>query len=136
VLFIDLDNFKVVNDSLGHGVGDELLRQVASRLRDAMRDTDRVARFGGDEFVVLVDGGVDPAAVAERLRRSVQRPVIVGEHELVVTASIGFAVNSSPELTADDLLRDADAAMYRAKAEGRGRWVLADPEDDTSVGAV
>ena len=121
VLFIDLDNFKVVNDSLGHGVGDELLRQVAGRLRDAMRDTDRVARFGGDEFVVLVDGGVDPAAVAERLRRSVQRPVIVGEHELVVTASIGFAVNSSSDLTADDLLRDADAAMYRAKAAGRDR---------------
>ena len=68
VLFIDLDNFKVVNDSLGHGVGDELLRQVAGRLRHVMRDGDRLARFGGDEFVVFVDGGIDPAAVAERLR--------------------------------------------------------------------
>jgi diguanylate cyclase (GGDEF)-like protein/PAS domain S-box-containing protein len=121
VLFIDLDNFKIVNDSLGHGVGDELLRQVASRLRHVMRDTDRLARLGGDEFVVLVDGGVDPAVVAERLRRAVQRPIVIDEHELVVTASIGFAVNSSAELTADELLRDADAAMYRAKAAGRDR---------------
>ncbi len=121
VLFIDLDNFKVVNDSLGHGVGDELLRQIAGRLRHVMRDSDRLARFGGDEFVVMVDGGVDPATVAERLRRAVQRPVIIGEHELVVTASIGFAVNASSELSADELLRDADAAMYRAKAAGRDR---------------
>lgn len=121
VLFIDLDNFKVVNDSLGHGVGDELLRQIAARLRHVMRDTDRLARFGGDEFVVFVDGDVDPAVVAERLRRAVQQPVIIDEHELVVTASIGFAVNSSSDLTADELLRDADAAMYRAKASGRDR---------------
>ncbi len=121
VLFIDLDNFKVVNDSLGHGVGDELLREIARRLRHVMRDTDRVARFGGDEFVVFVDGGIDPAIVADRLRRAVQRPVVIGDHELVVTASIGFAVNSTPDLSADDLLRDADAAMYRAKAAGRDR---------------
>jgi diguanylate cyclase (GGDEF)-like protein/PAS domain S-box-containing protein len=121
VLFIDLDNFKMVNDSLGHGAGDELLRQVASRLRHVMRDTDRLARLGGDEFVVLVDGGVDPAVVAERLRRAVQRPMVIDDHELVVTASIGFAVNSGSDLTADELLRDADAAMYRAKAAGRDR---------------
>ncbi len=121
VLFIDLDNFKVVNDSLGHAVGDELLREVARRLRHVMRDTDRLARFGGDEFVVFVDGGVDPAKVAERLRREVQRPVVVDGHELVTTASIGFVVNSTLGLTADDLLRDADAAMYRAKAGGRDR---------------
>jgi diguanylate cyclase (GGDEF)-like protein/PAS domain S-box-containing protein len=121
VLFIDLDNFKMVNDSLGHGVGDELLRRVAGRLRHVMRDTDCLARFGGDEFVVFVDGGVDPAIVAERLRRAVLAPVMIEEHELVVTASIGFAVNSSSDLTADELLRDADAAMYRAKAAGRDR---------------
>ena len=121
VLFIDLDNFKMVNDSLGHGVGDALLREVARRLRHVMRDTDRLARFGGDEFVVFVDGDVDPAKVAERLRREVQRPVVVDGHELVTTASIGFAVNSTIGLTADELLRDADAAMYRAKAGGRDR---------------
>jgi diguanylate cyclase (GGDEF)-like protein/PAS domain S-box-containing protein len=121
VLFIDLDNFKMVNDSLGHGVGDELLRRIAARLRHVMRDTDCLARFGGDEFVVFVDGGVDPAIVAERLRRAVLAPVMIEEHELVVTASIGFAINSSSDLTADELLRDADAAMYRAKAAGRDR---------------
>ncbi len=121
VLFIDLDNFKVVNDSLGHGIGDDLLREIAQRLRTAMRGGDSVARFGGDEFVVLVDGGVDPARVAQRLRRAVQRPMTVGSNELVITASIGFAVNATSELTADDLLRDADAAMYRAKAAGRDR---------------
>jgi diguanylate cyclase (GGDEF)-like protein/PAS domain S-box-containing protein len=121
VLFIDLDNFKMVNDSLGHGVGDELLRRIAGRLRHVMRDTDCLARFGGDEFVVFVDGGVDPAIVAERLRRAVLAPVMIEEHELVVTASIGFAINSSSDLTADELLRDADAAMYRAKAAGRDR---------------
>ncbi len=120
VLFIDLDNFKVVNDSLGHGVGDELLRITAGRLREVMRDGDRLARFGGDEFVVFIDGG-DPSVVAERLRRAVQVPVTVDGHELVVTASIGFAVNVSAALTADELLRDADAAMYRAKASGRDR---------------
>jgi diguanylate cyclase (GGDEF)-like protein/PAS domain S-box-containing protein len=121
VLFIDLDNFKVVNDSLGHGVGDQLLREVARRLRDVMRDEDCLARFGGDEFVVFVNGDVDATAVAERLRRAVQRSIFVDGHELVTTASIGIAVNSSGALSADELLRDADAAMYRAKASGRDR---------------
>ena len=134
VLFIDLDNFKVVNDSLGHGVGDELLRQIAGRLRHVMRDGDRLARFGGDEFVVFVDGGIDPAVVAERLRRAVQQPVVVDSHELVVTASIGFAVNASADLTADDLLRDADAAMYRAKAAGRDRIEAFTDETRARVG--
>jgi diguanylate cyclase (GGDEF)-like protein/PAS domain S-box-containing protein len=121
VLFIDLDNFKVVNDSLGHGVGDELLREVARRIRHVMRDSDRIARFGGDEFVVFVEGAADPAVVAERLRRAMQRPVVVAGHELVVTASIGFAVNVTSGSTAEEMLRDADAAMYRAKAGGRDR---------------
>ena len=133
VLFIDLDNFKVVNDSLGHGLGDQVLREVAKRFRSVMRGSDRLARFGGDEFVVFVDrvsiGGedtpsgafVDPGAVAERLRRSVMEPIVIDGHEMVVTASIGVAVNAAPGLTADDLMRDADAAMYRAKAAGRDR---------------
>ncbi len=125
VLFIDLDNFKVVNDSLGHSAGDELLRTVAHRFRDVMREGDLLARFGGDEFVVFVDGvdasTIDPAAVADRLRTAAQHPIVVEGHELVVTASIGFATNSTEGLSADDLLRDADAAMYRAKAAGRDR---------------
>ncbi len=125
VLFIDLDNFKVVNDSLGHRAGDELLRQVAHRFRAVMREGDVLARFGGDEFVVFVNGvdgsSIDPSTVADRLRTTAQTPVEVDGRELVVTASIGFAVNAERGLTADDLLRDADAAMYRAKSAGRDR---------------
>jgi len=135
VLFIDLDNFKVVNDSLGHRVGDELLRHVAKRFRSVMRESDQLARFGGDEFVVFVDGTsrmsdetgeinvgpIDPAAVAARLRRSVEDVVIIEGNELVVTASIGYATNTEPGMTADELLRDADMAMYEAKRGGRDR---------------
>jgi diguanylate cyclase (GGDEF)-like protein/PAS domain S-box-containing protein len=133
VLFIDLDNFKVVNDSLGHGLGDQVLREIAKRFRGVMRGSDRLARFGGDEFVVFIDrvsiGGedtpsgafVDPAAIAERLRRAAMEPIVIEGHEMVVTASIGVAVNAAPGFTADELVRDADAAMYRAKAAGRDR---------------
>ena len=117
VLFVDLDQFKVINDSLGHGVGDQLIQAVSSRLRDALRDDDVLARFGGDEFIVVLDG--DPIDVAERLRRAIHPPVEVGEHELFVTASIGYASNHEPNMTPNDMLRDADAAMYRAKARGR-----------------
>jgi diguanylate cyclase (GGDEF)-like protein/PAS domain S-box-containing protein len=122
VLFVDLDNFKVVNDSLGHRVGDELLRHVAHNFRAMMRDTDVLARFGGDEFVIVIEGdAVDAVAVADRLRAAAQVPIEVEGHELTATASIGFAVNVEEGATADDLLRDADAAMYRAKEAGRDR---------------
>ena len=117
VLFVDLDQFKVINDSLGHEVGDELIRVVSERLRDALRDDDVLARFGGDEFIVAMTG--DPIDVAERLRRAVRPPVLVAGHELFVTASIGYATNHEPNMSPNDMLRDADAAMYRAKARGR-----------------
>ncbi|WP_420452065.1 EAL domain-containing protein [Ilumatobacter sp.] len=136
VLFIDLDNFKIVNDSLGHAVGDELLRHVAERFRSVMRVGDQLARFGGDEFVVVVDGTttrgsddtgeidlgpLDAETVAERLQRCVDEAVVIDGHELVVTSSVGFATNSTVTATAGELLRDADSAMYRAKAAGRAR---------------
>ena len=121
VLFVDLDNFKMVNDSLGHPMGDRVLKQVAARLSAAIPDGGRIARFGGDEFVVVLDDSIDPALVADRIRRSVQRPMTFAGQELIITASIGFALNVVEGSRADDLLRDADAAMYGAKAGGRDR---------------
>ncbi len=122
VLFIDLDNFKVVNDSLGHAIGDELLRGMSERLRSVVRDRDMLGRFGGDEFIVLLDGlhmDMTPADVAERLRQEMARPLVVDDTELYVTGSIGIAYADRIGVTADELLRDADAAMYRAKTRGR-----------------
>ncbi len=117
VLFVDLDNFKTINDSLGHEVGDQLLQVVSERLRKALRDHDVLARFGGDEFIVIMSG--EPIDVAERLRMATHKPVLVGDHELFVTASIGYCTNHTVGMTPNDMLRDADAAMYRAKARGR-----------------
>jgi diguanylate cyclase (GGDEF)-like protein/PAS domain S-box-containing protein len=122
VLFIDLDNFKVVNDSLGHAVGDQLLRGMSERLRSVVRDRDMLGRFGGDEFIVMLDGlqlEASPADVAERIRVAVSHPLVVEGSELYVSGSIGIAFADRAGVTADELLRDADAAMYRAKARGR-----------------
>jgi diguanylate cyclase (GGDEF)-like protein/PAS domain S-box-containing protein len=124
VLFSDLDRFKVINDSLGHDVGDRLLVAVASRMRATLRPGDTVARFGGDEFVVLAEGLPDEAAVAEladRLHTALRTPFEVGDRRLTVAASIGVALGTSPEQRPEDLIQDADAAMYLAKATGTGR---------------
>jgi len=122
VMFIDLDNFKVINDSLGHGVGDELLRGMSERLRAVVRDRDMLSRFGGDEFIVMlcdIGATVSPVEIAERLRAEIALPLVVDGAELFVTASIGIAVADRPGVSTTELLRDADAAMYRAKARGR-----------------
>ncbi len=123
LLFIDLDNFKTVNDSLGHGIGDHLLGAMSRRLADVVGPEALLARFGGDEFIVVLRAHdtqpLDPEVVAEALCAAVREPVDVEGTELYVTASIGYSVSSRPGTSAAELLRDADGAMYRAKARGR-----------------
>jgi diguanylate cyclase (GGDEF)-like protein/PAS domain S-box-containing protein len=121
VLFMDLDRFKVVNDSLGHEVGDLLLTVVAQRLRRCLRPEDTLARFGGDEFVVMIDAVDDPAQavqVAERITEELRSPFIIEGRDLYVIASIGISLGDARTRDPDDLLREADTAMYRAKDEG------------------
>jgi diguanylate cyclase (GGDEF)-like protein/PAS domain S-box-containing protein len=128
VLIADLDQFKLINDSLGHQAGDELLCAVAPRLAAAVRETDTVARFGGDEFVVLCDGVTSEEhalELAKRLAADLDEPLEVGGAAVYVTASFGVAY-ASADSDAEGLLRDADAALYRAKARGRGRCELFD----------
>ncbi len=130
VLFMDLDGFKVVNDSLGHEAGDLLLGRVARRLGRCLRPEDTLARFGGDEFVVLleVEAAADPAEaavqVAERIADEIGRPFSIEGRQLFVDASIGIAVGEASTKRPEDLLRDADTAMYRAKDEGSGYKVF------------
>jgi diguanylate cyclase (GGDEF)-like protein/PAS domain S-box-containing protein len=132
VLFIDLDHFKVVNDSLGHALGDELVVTVAQRLRHAIRPGDVIARFGGDEFVVLCDNLSSVESVsglAQRLLAAVAEPVALTTDEVFVTASIGIAVSDvNGDTTSETLLRHADAAMYQAKNDGRARAVVFEPD--------
>ena len=122
IIFLDLDNFKGVNDSLGHGAGDQLLQVVAERLRGCTRSDDTVARLGGDEFAVLIeDHSVPPALLAHRLLEVLRPPVHVDGHELRVIGSIGVAVAAGQDgLTPTELLRRADVAMYAAKDAGKG----------------
>lgn len=129
VLFCDLDHFKVVNDSAGHDLGDAVLIEVAKRLSGALRAGDTAGRMGGDEFVVVCEDVVDEREaihVAERIAEAAGEPTRVGNRTVVPTMSIGIAVSASPDADPLTLLRDADAAMYRAKGQGRNRWDLVD----------
>ena len=127
-LFVDLDNFKHINDTLGHGVGDQLLRAVAARLEAVVRDIDALGRLGGDEFVVVAEGmslAAGPELIAERLLTALKQPFKLKGAEntrLVVTASVGVAMGD--RATAEELLRDADIAMYRAKWDGKNGYVV------------
>lgn len=125
VLFIDLDQFKQVNDTLGHPFGDQLLCAVAERLHDVVRSSDIVARFGGDEFVVFRAAIRDPdeaSSLAELIVQQLGRPYEIDHHQVVIGASTGIAMNGSEALTADSLMKHADMALYRAKSDGRGTW--------------
>jgi len=134
VLFLDLDNFKLVNDTLGHSAGDELLVAVADRVRGCLRLGDTAARLGGDEFTVLLEDVEDVAAVvraARRIVRTLKRPLFLARREVVVNASIGIALGGRSADAADDLLRNADVAMYRAKRKGKARYEVFDPSMHT-----
>jgi diguanylate cyclase (GGDEF)-like protein/PAS domain S-box-containing protein len=129
VLLLDLDQFKLINDSLGHQAGDDLLTTLAPRLRDALRPADSVGRLGGDEFVVIcedLEGPHDAIQVAQRVLTAVSQPLVLRDEEHFVSASLGIAVAESADIDAESLIRDADAAMYRAKERGRGRYELFD----------
>jgi diguanylate cyclase (GGDEF)-like protein/PAS domain S-box-containing protein len=129
VLFVDLDNFKTVNDSLGHAEGDRLLMEAARRLGCCVRSGDTIARLGGDEFAVLVEDAdelSDIVMVAERVTEALAQPFALEGKEVFVSASIGIASSTGAETT-DDLLRNADVAMYIAKTRGKGRYVLFEP---------
>ncbi|MEA5602130.1 putative bifunctional diguanylate cyclase/phosphodiesterase [Nostoc sp. UHCC 0252] len=132
VLFIDLDRFKVINDSLGHLKGDQLLLAIASRLKVCVRSIDTAARLGGDEFTILLEGIQDVSdafTVAERVQQELALPFDLNGQELFITASIGIALSSTVDYQhAEELLRDADTAMYRAKALGRARYELFNSE--------
>jgi diguanylate cyclase (GGDEF)-like protein/PAS domain S-box-containing protein len=125
VLFLDLDRFKVINDSLGHMLGDRLLISIADRLSHCLRPSDTIARLGGDEFVVLLEDARDENAVTQivkRIQQELSLPFNLEGHEVFTAASIGIAFGTKNYIRPEDLLRDADTAMYRAKEQGRGRY--------------
>jgi diguanylate cyclase (GGDEF)-like protein len=131
VLFIDVDDFKAVNDSLGHTVGDGVLSTIAVRLRDALRSSDSIARLGGDEFAVLVEDMREPdggARLAERVLLALSAPMLVGGIEVSLGGSVGVAIATAADrMSGEDLLRAADLAMYAAKADGKRRYRTFDP---------
>jgi diguanylate cyclase (GGDEF)-like protein/PAS domain S-box-containing protein len=139
LLFLDLDRFKNLNDSLGHSAGDQLLIQFAGRLRHYLRPGDTLARLGGDEFGILltgVDSPEDAMRVAERIQELIGQKFQIGPHEVFTTTSIGIALGSSDYERPEDLLRDADTAMYRAKAAGRACYQVFDQDMHRSVAAL
>ncbi|NEQ46132.1 MAG: EAL domain-containing protein [Leptolyngbya sp. SIOISBB] len=131
LLFLDLDRFKIINDSLGHWVGDQLLIKIAEILDEIVRPNDIVARLGGDEYVVWLEAIAHPQeaiAVAERILDALQTPLVLDNHAVVITASIGMILDTSGYRHASELLRDADTAMYQAKAKGKARYEIFTPD--------
>jgi len=136
VLFLDLDGFKPINDKLGHKAGDAVLVETARRLEVCLRKGDMVARYGGDEFTLIVDnvtGRQDAVRVAERILKKVQEPILIGRQKVHVGSSIGIALSTNVYERPEDLIRDADLAMYRAKQQGKGRYEFSDQIRDTKL---
>lgn len=138
VLFIDLDNFKNINDTLGHPVGDELLKIVAGRLRGCIREVDAIARLGGDEFVIVqtkIEQASDVAMLATRIREAIMAPYEILEHQIVIDTSIGIALSPNDGVTPEQLIKNADMALYGAKASGRGTYRFFEQAMDESMTA-
>ena len=138
VMFLDFDRFKLVNDSLGHSVGDELQQLLARRLQEKLRPGDTVARLGGDEFAILaehIEHERDAVVLAERLMEALRRPFLVSGHELMASASVGITFSAFAYDSAEAVLRDADTAMYKAKHEGKARYAVFDTSLHTAVSA-
>jgi diguanylate cyclase (GGDEF)-like protein len=138
VLFLDLDGFKAVNDTLGHSIGDLLLKSVATKLRDILPRTDRIARLGGDEFAILQISAAQPGssiALAERIIEVIGQPCSIDGHDVTVGASVGIAVAHPGDMNTENFLKSADLAMYSAKSDGRGTYRMFDPEMDAIVQA-
>ena len=138
VLFLDLDGFKAVNDTLGHSIGDLLLKSVATKLRDILPRTDRIARLGGDEFAILQISAAQPGssiALAEKIIEVVGQPNSIDGHDVTVGASVGIAVARPGDMNTESFLKSADLAMYSAKSDGRGTYRMFDPEMDAIVQA-
>jgi diguanylate cyclase (GGDEF)-like protein/PAS domain S-box-containing protein len=136
VMFLDFDRFKLVNDSLGHDVGDALLVQMARRIQENLRPGDIVARLGGDEFAILIERSArehDAIMLAERLMAALKQPFMLGEIEIVASASVGITFSAFGYQTGEEVLRDADTAMYRAKSQGRAGYALFDASLHTAV---
>ncbi len=135
LMLLDLDRFKPVNDTLGHSVGDQLLKVVAERLHECVREVDTVARMGGDEFTIILEGLMceeDISSVARRITTSLSEPFMLGEHRVVISVSIGITIYPTDDHDIDELLTHADAAMYRAKQQGGNSFQFHIPDDSPS----
>jgi diguanylate cyclase (GGDEF)-like protein len=138
VHYLDLDHFKSTNDSLGHSVGDELLKAVADRLRGCLRETDTIARLGGDEFAIIqtaIDQPTDAAILARRVREALTAPYQLADHQILADVSIGISIAPNDGTGSDQLLKQADMALYRAKSDGRGTFRFFEAEMDARVKA-